>query len=231
MRRRHLLKVVLAENYAVPGHMLLKEYMADHDATRQRVGEKFAQYQSKFGMRDRFAVAKLAVARVAWEVAKELGLVTWKWKPVEKVIIKAITTQHEASAAAPSADGEGIFAAFLSSISEQIVTVRNEAGLTDGRYGQHSIRGELLGRWETENNRIWIRRSAVRKHCADSRVPANSIEEHLKSIGALIDDNDHKNLGRGFRPESRQRCLLVDAAKIGLLVEAANSTEGDEDVD
>src|SRR5699024_6568214 len=77
-RRRHLLKVVLAENYAVPGHMLLKAYMADHDATRQRVGEKFAQYQSQFGMRDRFAVAKLAVARVAWEVAKELGLVTWK---------------------------------------------------------------------------------------------------------------------------------------------------------
>lgn len=231
VRRRHLLKVVLAENYAVPGHMLLKEYMADHDAMRQRVGEKFAQYQSQFGMRDRFAVAKLAVARVAWEVAKELGLVTWKWKPVEKVIVKAITTQHEASAAAPTADGEGIFAEFLSTISEQILTVRDEAGLTDGRYGQQTIRGQLLGRWETENNLIWIRRSAVRKHCADSRVPANSIEEHLKSIGALIDDDDRKNLGRGFRPEQRQRCLRVDAAKIGLLAGTANTTEGDEDDD
>src|SRR5699024_4251520 len=124
-----------------------------------------------------------------------------------------------------------IFAEFLSTISEQIVTVRDEAGLTDGRYGQQTIRGQLLGRWETENNLIWLRRSAVRKYCADSRVPANSIEEHLKSIGALIDDDDRKNLGRGVRPEQRQRCLRVDAAKIGLLVGTANTTEGDEDDD
>lgn len=229
VRRRHLLKVVLAENYAVPGHKLLKEYMADPDATRKRVEAQFARYQSTLGMRDRFAVAKLAVARVAWEVAKELGLVTWEWEPVEKVIIKALTTQHEASAAAPSADGEGIFAEFLSSISEQILTVRNEVGLPDGRYGQQDVRGEILGRWETENNRIWIRRSAVSKHCADSRVPANSIEEHLKSLGALIEADVTKNLGRGRRAESRQRCLLVDAAKIGLLTGADNTTEGDED--
>ena len=126
---------------------------------------------------------------------------------------------------------EGILAEFLSWIGPQVVTVRDEVGRPHGLYGHHAIQGELLGRWETENNRIWIRRSAARKYCADCRAPENSIEEHLKSLGALIGDDERKNLGRGFQSASRQRCLLVDAAKIGLLVGTANTTEGDEDDD
>lgn len=230
IRRRHLLKVVLAENYGVPGHMLLKSYMSDLDATRARVETQFAKYQARLGMSDRFTVAKLTVARVAWEHAKELGLVTWKWAPVEKVIIKAITAQHEATAVSASSDEESIFATFISTISPHIVVVKDEHGRPAPRYSTMDVRGQILGRWETETKQLWVLRSAVREFCAASRVPLDTIDNYLESVGALIDPDARYSIGRGVRPSTRQRTLQLDTTKVGIDMPPPTD-EGDEDDD
>lgn len=230
IRRRNLLKVVLAENYGVPGHMLLKAYMSDLDATRHKVEAQFAKYQASMGMSDRFSVAKLTVARVAWEHATELGLISWKWKPVERAIIRAITAQHEASASSTSSDDESIFATFISTISESIIVVRDEHGRPAPRYSTMDVRGQILGRWETESKQLWILRSAVREYCANARVPLDTIDKYLEDVGALIDGDERYSLGRGVRPSTRQRVLCLDTTKVGIDMPPPTD-DGDEDDD
>lgn len=233
LRRRHILSTVMAENYGVAGQMLIEAYMEDYDGTVAAVQDAFVRYQMRYGMRDRFVVAKVAIARVAWAYATALGIIDFPWQPVEAVFTQALSAQHEARSENISDDPEAMLNEYLRQNAGHLAVVKHIGGKPVPLLSNNSGRAPLIGRWEVDRNRLYLMRGSaegLKAFCAENRVLMKDIDDFLYERKALLSAGTKVTLGRGLGIPGQSYVMEIDPIKAGItLTEPVQEEDEDED--
>ena len=216
MRRREILTEMLPVNYGVAGEALLTAYFEDFEATKARVTRLMAEYTHRFSTRERFILAKLAAARVAWETASLVGLVKYRWEPVEAVILGAIAAQKAANASSIAADPAGVLNEYIRRHASQIAMVRHSGGKPIP-YGLRIPRDPLVGRWEVDRNVLYLMRSELKTFCAENRLSLPKLDAYLSEIGALTSKGLKVSLGKGHGLSGQHFVMAINPTKAGIV--------------
>jgi hypothetical protein len=226
-RRRDILTRVMPNNYGVAGEALLESYLSDFHATADHVLDTFTKYQHQYGNRDRFIVAKMTIARVAWEHATELGLVSYDWEPIEELLRDAIIQQHEAQRESKAADPEALLNEYVRLHADGIAVVTHDRSGTPRQVGSSMPRKALVGRWEVDRNHLYLLRAELTKFCADNRVDHKSLFDYLQRRRAILVPNKKVSLGRGLSIPGQYNAILLDATAAGIIEPPTEEQDSD----
>lgn len=227
-RRRDILTRVMPNNYGVAGEALLESYLTDFEETQDRVLKTFIEYQHQYGTRDRFIIAKMAIARVAWEHATELGLVNYEWEPVEELLRGAIEQQHESQRDSKSADPEALLNEYVRLHADGIAVVTHDRSGVPRQVGTNMPRKALIGRWEVDRNHLYLIRPELIKFCAENRVNIKTLLSYLERRGAVIAQTRRISLGKGLSIPGQYCAILLDASKAGIIEPPTEEQPRDE---
>lgn len=219
LRRRHILTTVMAENYGVAGQMLIEAYMEDYEGTVAAVQDAFVRYQMRYGMRDRFVVAKVAIARVAWAYATALDIIDFPWQPVEAVFTKALSDQHEARAENISGDPEAMLNEYIRQHAAHIAVVKHSAGKPVPLLTGHNVRAPLVGRWEVDTNKLYLIRGTsegLKAFCSENRILMKDIDDYLYEKKAMRSPGAKVTLGRGLGIPGQSYVMEIDPTRAGI---------------
>ncbi len=227
-RRKQILTNVLPNNYGVAGEALLEAYFADFDTIKARIEELMVDYTYRHSTRERFIVAKLAIARAAWEVATRIGLVDYQWPPIEACIVDAIVAQHAARKESTSSDPDTLLNEYIRLHASQFAMVKHING-KPVPYGSRPPRDPLVGRWEVDYNRLYLLRAELRAFCADNRVNLNTLDEYLKRTRCVLHKGIKVSLGKGHGISGQQYAIAIDPIKAGIVAppDDENDNEGE----
>ena len=229
-RRRRLLDEALAQNYGLAGRELIEAYTSRLPEFIDRMQAVYTKYEYEASQRDRFIVAMIASARVGWETGTELGLISFAWEPVEKVLLDALRQQTLAREEDATSDPSTLLNEYIRQFGAQIAMVKHTGG-KPYPYGMRAPRDPLIGRYEVDRNRLFLARSDLKNFILDQRVQPSMIDRYLIDCGALINKGSKVSLGRGHGISGQPYSIEIDPIKAGIIPpeeEEHSAPESDE---
>jgi hypothetical protein len=192
------LRRIVHEHYGWAGH-LFASYCAQHYAAiKQRILAVNIEIDKKVNAQseERFWTAWIACCQVGAEIAQQLGLlpnfpisadVAWMCSQISH--LRANTSIHLAT-------GGEIIAEFLDAKIGNTLTIGAKgAGNIDNILNEP--RGELIVRYELDNDTCYVNRAEFRTYCTDKGVNFNRTMLEMQKAKILTRDNILKVLGSG----------------------------------
>lgn len=204
------------ENYGHAGAAFMQYVTANYDAvaTRVKQAEDDAWLAFKGRGAERFWMKIVGAARVASQIANEIGLLDF---PIDADYVwmgTHIDGMRELHGSYTVGPVEALSSFLESRISETLVLSSRTTSNLDNV--AHMPQRELNIRHEMDSGLIYIAKTAVGKYCAETNENIRHWEDQLIAEGVLLDKSKQKTLGAETKHAKGQvRCWVVDATKLG----------------
>ena len=209
-------KRAILNNYGHAGGVFMQYVTANYAAVAARIEAAAEQAATDFTAlpHERFWFATVAVAKVAGEIANQLGLLDfpvqedYKWMGAHVGEMRAMHSEFKVDCV------EELAAYLEAHLSETLVMSSKATSNLDNV--AHMPQRELNIRHEMDHGVIYIAKAALGRYCAEKNESIRAWEEQLVAAGVLLDRAKQKTLGADTKHAKGQvRCWVIDATKLG----------------
>jgi hypothetical protein len=204
------------ENYGHAGAAFMQYVTANYAdvSTRVKQAEDDAWMAFKGRGAERFWMKIVGAARVASQIANDLGLLDF---PIDDDYVwmgTHIDGMRELHGSYTIGPVEALSSFLEARIAETLVLSSRTTSNLDNV--AHMPQRELNIRHEMDSGLIYIAKTAVGKYCAEHNENIRHWEDQLFAEGVLLDKSKQKTLGAETKHAKGQvRCWVVDATKLG----------------
>jgi hypothetical protein len=221
----------LKKNYGHAGPLFI-QYLVNN---KERAEGELLEFQGmvddalKLTQQERFWSGLIASNLVGGRIAKRIGLIDWKLKPIYDCIGQKVSDMRGDTSPPPEAV-TSILATFLMQHWQNALVIN---GAVDARNPTPPLpmlepRSELLIRYEPDTKLMFIIPRAFKTFCIDRQINFRDTEDALKSRGILL-ESKNKRMAKGMKLEIPLTRVMVLDFSIGDLQVALPTMHGPEE--
>ena len=213
-------------NRGVAGELMVK-YAVTHTAQIfDRIREKISMLVQHIpGTKYRFYRSHAACTLVMAEIAVELGICDFNTAEMTEFSISLMQKLAREITVNNTVTSEDAFSRMVASLMPGIVVTseyRDSRSLAGVETPRNQLKGSVIGRYVLGTKsagefagRLFLCQKAMREWCMKNRTDFNNVLDHLRSVNALVTDDERVTLTRGTDlPRVQQRCVVIDLTKM-----------------
>jgi len=222
-------KTALAQmkaNRGTAGAALIQYAVTHREEIYERIQAKISMLVKHIpGTKYRFYRSHAACTLVAAELAVSLGVCEFDTDKLTNFSIELMQKLAKDITVNNTVTSDDAFNRMVAAMTPGIVVTaeyRDSRSLLGVESPRNVLKGPIVGRYvlgskneKANAGRLFLCQKSMREWCMKNRTDFGNVIDHLRSVGALVTDDERTTLTRGTDlPRVQQRCVVIDLPKL-----------------